>query len=79
MRARVMEMGLIASVRVPSASDALYAAETILQAGISISEITMTVPGAAGVIFGLCRSSLDKVVCTVWILRGAVSMPAQAF
>lgn len=62
VRALVMEMGLIPSVRVPSASDALYAAETILQAGIPVSEITMTVPGATGVIFDLSRSSPDKVI-----------------
>lgn len=62
VRARVMQTGLIASVRVPSAGDALYAAETVLQAGISISEITMTVPGAVGVIFDLSRSAPDKVI-----------------
>lgn len=62
VRALVMEMGLIPSVRVPSASDALYAAETILQAVIPVSEITMTVPGATGVIFDLSRSSPDKVI-----------------
>ena len=48
--ARIAEIGLVPVVRVPSAALAVRAVESVLAGGISIFEITMTVPDARGVI-----------------------------
>src|SRR5271165_851388 len=45
-----------------SAADTRFAAETVNRAGIPIAEITMTVPGAIGVITGLTRSIPEMIV-----------------
>jgi 2-dehydro-3-deoxyphosphogluconate aldolase/(4S)-4-hydroxy-2-oxoglutarate aldolase len=50
VRARIEERGIIPSVRVSSTDDARFVAETVMQAGIPIVEITMTVPGAPALI-----------------------------
>jgi 2-dehydro-3-deoxyphosphogluconate aldolase/(4S)-4-hydroxy-2-oxoglutarate aldolase len=47
---------------VSSAADARFAAETVNRAGIPVAEITMTVPGAIGVITGLTRSIPEMIV-----------------
>jgi 2-dehydro-3-deoxyphosphogluconate aldolase/(4S)-4-hydroxy-2-oxoglutarate aldolase len=47
---------------VGSAADALFAAETLYQAGIPIAEITMTTPGAIGVIKQLALRLPDMIV-----------------
>jgi 2-dehydro-3-deoxyphosphogluconate aldolase/(4S)-4-hydroxy-2-oxoglutarate aldolase len=48
---RIIEStGIFPGIRVDSADQALYAAETLLEAGIPVAEITMTVPGAVEVI-----------------------------
>jgi len=47
---------------VSSASDALYAAETVYHAGIPLVEITMTVPGALDVISQLALRFPEMVV-----------------
>jgi 2-dehydro-3-deoxyphosphogluconate aldolase / (4S)-4-hydroxy-2-oxoglutarate aldolase len=62
VRSRIEEIGIIPGVRVPSAADARFAAETVNRAGIPIAEITMTVPGAIGVITGLTRSIPEMIV-----------------
>ena len=46
VRSRIQEIGIIPAIRVSSAQDALFAAETISGSGIPIVELTMTVPGA---------------------------------
>src|SRR5215831_15993053 len=51
--ARIAEIGLVPVVRVPSAALAVRAVEAVLEGGISIFEITMTVPDALGVIHTL--------------------------
>jgi 2-dehydro-3-deoxyphosphogluconate aldolase/(4S)-4-hydroxy-2-oxoglutarate aldolase len=51
--ARIAEIGLVPVVRVPSAALAVRAVESVLAGGISIFEITMTVPDALGVIHTL--------------------------
>ena len=48
--ARIKEIGILPAIRVPSAEDALFAAGQMFQWGIPIVELTMTVPGAIGVI-----------------------------
>jgi 2-dehydro-3-deoxyphosphogluconate aldolase/(4S)-4-hydroxy-2-oxoglutarate aldolase len=62
VRARIHESGIIPSVRLSSAEDARFAAETVSHAGIPIVEITMTVPGALDVITELARTMPDLVV-----------------
>jgi 2-dehydro-3-deoxyphosphogluconate aldolase/(4S)-4-hydroxy-2-oxoglutarate aldolase len=59
---RIQEIGILPAVRVCSSKDARFAAEAINRSGISIAEITMTVPGAIEVISHLARSSPDMVV-----------------
>lgn len=46
----IEDVGLVPVVRVPSAAEAERAVEAILASGLSIFEITMTVPGAVDVI-----------------------------
>src|SRR6202166_3689109 len=62
VRAQIQKIGIIPSIRVPSAEDARFAAETISQGGIPIVEIAMTVPGAVRVIFDLVKSAPDMIV-----------------
>ena len=46
VRSRIEEIGIIPSVRVSSAEDALFAAEAVSRGGIPIVEVTLTVPDA---------------------------------
>jgi 2-dehydro-3-deoxyphosphogluconate aldolase/(4S)-4-hydroxy-2-oxoglutarate aldolase len=55
-RNRIEEIGIMPSVRVRSAELALFAAETVYDAGIPVVEITMTVPGAIEVISQLTQN-----------------------
>ena len=49
-------------MRVPYGDDARFAADEMLEVRISIVELTMTVPGALGVISELARSHPDFAV-----------------
>jgi 2-dehydro-3-deoxyphosphogluconate aldolase/(4S)-4-hydroxy-2-oxoglutarate aldolase len=62
VRSRIEEIGIIPGIRVGSAEDALFAAEAVSSSGIPIVEVTMTVPGAIGVISELVRSNADLLV-----------------
>jgi 2-dehydro-3-deoxyphosphogluconate aldolase/(4S)-4-hydroxy-2-oxoglutarate aldolase len=62
VRERIEGIGIIPSIRTASAEDARFASEMVSQAGIPIVEITMTVPGAVGVIADLARALPDLVV-----------------
>jgi 2-dehydro-3-deoxyphosphogluconate aldolase/(4S)-4-hydroxy-2-oxoglutarate aldolase len=62
IRARIMEIGIIPAVRVYSESEALFAAEAVCSSGIPIVELTMTIPGAIGVIGQLMRYRTDIIV-----------------
>ena len=62
VRAQILKTGIVACVRVPSADDALYAAETVAQAGIPAVEIAMTVPGALDVISDLAANAPEVTV-----------------
>jgi 2-dehydro-3-deoxyphosphogluconate aldolase / (4S)-4-hydroxy-2-oxoglutarate aldolase len=62
IRDRIEEIGLIPSVRVAVAEQALFAAEAVKRAGIPIAEITMTVPGAIDVIADLARADSQMIV-----------------
>src|SRR5579871_6625208 len=61
IRARIREIGIIPAIRVSSAPDALFAAESVSESGIPIVEVTMTVPGALDVIKELARSKDDFI------------------
>jgi 2-dehydro-3-deoxyphosphogluconate aldolase / (4S)-4-hydroxy-2-oxoglutarate aldolase len=60
--ALIGEIGILPAIRVPSAEDALFAAGEMFQWGIPVVELTMTVPGAIGVITELARSHPKLIV-----------------
>jgi 2-dehydro-3-deoxyphosphogluconate aldolase/(4S)-4-hydroxy-2-oxoglutarate aldolase len=62
IRYQIQQIGIIPSIRVPSAEDARFAAETVSQGGIPVAEIAMTVPGAFRVISELTKSSPEMIV-----------------
>lgn len=62
VKARIDEIGIIPGIRVNFPDHALYAAETVFHAGITVAEITMTVPGGIDVIRQLARDLPDFVV-----------------
>jgi len=59
---RIEQIGIIPSVRVSSAEDARFAAETVSEAGIPIVEITMTIPDALTVIAQLATAMPNLVI-----------------
>jgi 2-dehydro-3-deoxyphosphogluconate aldolase/(4S)-4-hydroxy-2-oxoglutarate aldolase len=58
----IEEVGIVPVVRAPSPELAIRAAEAVLAGGISIFEITMTVPDAAGVIRALRERFGDRAL-----------------
>ena len=62
VRGWIEETGVIAAVRVYSAEDALFAAETVAGHGIPVVEITLTVPHATEVISHLVKNTPHIVV-----------------
>ena len=69
IRARIQDIGIIPAVRLYSAEDALFAAEAVCGAGITIVEVTMTVPGAIDVIRELTRQNTGLIVGAGTILN----------
>lgn len=61
-KARIEGIGIFPGIRVKSADQALYAAETLFHAGIPVAEITMTVPNAVDVIGKLALAFPELVV-----------------
>ena len=61
-KACIEGIGIFPGIRVASADEAIYSAETIYEAGIPIAEITMTVPGAIEVIQQLAERFPNLVV-----------------
>ncbi|MGH9902181.1 MAG: 2-dehydro-3-deoxyphosphogluconate aldolase, partial [Pyrinomonadaceae bacterium] len=60
---RITEVGVVPVVRAGSADEAVRAVEAIKEGGVSVLEITMTVPGAVGVIEEVAkRFGADAVV-----------------
>ena len=51
----IRDVGIIPVVRAQSVDEAMIAIEAIREGGVSILEITMTVPGAVGLIDNLCQ------------------------
>jgi 2-dehydro-3-deoxyphosphogluconate aldolase/(4S)-4-hydroxy-2-oxoglutarate aldolase len=62
VRGRIEEIGIIPAVRVEAAEHARYAAEALHRSGISIAEMTMTVPGAIEVISTVAQSIPEMIV-----------------
>jgi len=62
VRAKIEEIGIIPSVRLYSAEDALFAAEALASGGIPIVEVPMTIPGAVNVIRELVRRNPTLIV-----------------
>ena len=59
---RIREVGLVPVVRASSADEALAAVEAIRAGGIPILEITLTVPGAVGIIRELAKKLGDQAL-----------------
>jgi 2-dehydro-3-deoxyphosphogluconate aldolase/(4S)-4-hydroxy-2-oxoglutarate aldolase len=59
---RIEQIGIFPGVRVSTADDALYCAETLYEAGIPVAEITMTVPDGVEVIRVLSQRIPEMVV-----------------
>jgi 2-dehydro-3-deoxyphosphogluconate aldolase/(4S)-4-hydroxy-2-oxoglutarate aldolase len=62
VRAWIEDIGVIPAVRVRSQEDALFAVEAIVQGGIPIAEITLTVPSAIKLISQLRKGNPHMVV-----------------
>jgi len=59
---RIREIGIVPVIRAESAAQARAASEAVCEGGVPIVEITMTVPGAIGVIAELSRTLGDQVL-----------------
>jgi len=79
---QIIEIGVIPVVRATSADEAMRAIDAIREGGVSVLEITMTVPGAVGVIEQLSKkygndvlvgagTVLDPETARVCMLAGA--------
>jgi len=62
VRARICGIGIVPAIRVTSAGDALFAAESVSRGGIPIVELTMTVPGALDVAAELLYARPEMIV-----------------
>lgn len=62
VRTRIKQIGIIPAIRLSSADDALFAAEAVVDSGIPILEVTMTVPNALDVISRLALHNSELVV-----------------
>ena len=70
---QIKTIGIVPAIRVPSADDAYFAAETIIASGIPVVEITMTVPGALDIVAGLRKRHPDAVVGAGTVLNVAAA------
>ena len=80
--ARIREIGILPAIRTPAAEDALFAARQMVKWKIPIVELTMTVPGAIGVIEELKRTTPELIVGAGSVLdvetaRGCVDSGAE--
>lgn len=62
VRAAIEHTGIVPAIRTATAADALFAAETVFAGGLHVLELTMTVPGALGVIAQLRRTHPDLLI-----------------
>jgi 2-dehydro-3-deoxyphosphogluconate aldolase/(4S)-4-hydroxy-2-oxoglutarate aldolase len=59
---RMMSEGLVPVIRVSSAQEAIDVADAIKEGGVTLIEITMSVPGAIDVIKGLAQKYRDEII-----------------
>src|SRR5437899_11384079 len=87
---KIREVGLIPIVRAPTAEIALAAAEAIVESGVGVAEITMTVPNALVVLREVARrfgsraligagTILDAKTCARAIAAGAEFIASPSF
>ena len=69
VRQRIERVGIIPVVRASSAPEACMAADAVCQGEIPIVEITMTVPGAVGVIAALAKECGSQVLIGAGTVR----------
>jgi 2-dehydro-3-deoxyphosphogluconate aldolase/(4S)-4-hydroxy-2-oxoglutarate aldolase len=62
VRTRILSVGIVPAIRTDSAEDALFAAGAIFRSGITVLELTMTVPDSVDVLSELRRMHPDAVV-----------------
>jgi 2-dehydro-3-deoxyphosphogluconate aldolase / (4S)-4-hydroxy-2-oxoglutarate aldolase len=62
VRARIEEIGILPVIRAASAAEAHFAVDAVLQGGVNVVEITMTVPGATEVIRELVKNLPEVLV-----------------
>ena len=62
VRAKIKEIGIVPVVRAASAQQAIQASEAVCAGGVPIVEVTMTVPGAIGVISQLSKSMGNEIL-----------------
>jgi len=62
IRSRIEEIGVVPAVRVTSVEDALFAAESLAQAGIPIVEIAMNMTGALHVLSHVVKHAPNTIV-----------------
>ena len=62
IRKRIEEVGIIPSIRVWKAEEALFAAEAVIHGGIPIAEIALTVPEAFRLISQVARNTPEVLV-----------------
>ncbi len=70
---RIEELAVVPVVRAPSAGLALAAVEALLEGGLSVFEITLTVPGALGVIEKLVAELGERAVVGAGTVHSANS------
>lgn len=73
---RIREIGIVPVVRATSAAEALDAVEAIRAGGIPILEITLTVPGAVGIIAQLTARFGDETLIGAGTVLDAASAQA---
>lgn len=62
VRRRIEELGIVPVIRAPSLEEGRFAVDAVLEGGISIVEVTMTVPGAVELIRELTRAMPNVLV-----------------
>src|SRR5215472_2787182 len=74
IKQKIIEIGILPVIRAASPQQAIMAAEAVAIAGITVAEITMTVPGAFGVIEALS----SRFGAEILIGAGTVLTPETA-
>lgn len=70
---KIVEIGVVPVVRAASAAQAIAAAEAVCAGGISVVEVTMTVPGAVEVIAQLVKTMGSAVIVGAGTVLDAAS------